>query len=197
MNALARLPFVLFLALSFGCSHGGSALKKTFARAHSCKASQVTVTPSGGSFIVEGCGSREVCSSGRGPCSPDTESLMLRARATFAAMKQCPEMDVQVSAAAEGIAVNGCGAYAICPGSATNCFAAAPPTCRDGARHHFDDCSRMARREGGAGRDSIYANSTAVAATSITNSITGTVAEDRQLSVCQSNYTAELDRCRD
>jgi hypothetical protein len=192
-----QLAVALCLVSSLGCSHGGASLRKTFARAHSCKASEVTVLPSGGGYVVEGCGTREVCSSARGPCTPDAENLMLRARATFASMKQCPEFDVQVSPTAEGIAVSGCGSYAICPGSATNCFAAAPPTCRDGARRRFDDCSRLARREGMSGRDSVYGGGTAVAATSITNSITGTVAEDRQLNSCQSSYSIELERCRD
>ncbi|MBX7113885.1 MAG: hypothetical protein K1X64_06065 [Myxococcaceae bacterium] len=121
---------------------------------------------------------------------------MLRARAAFARMKQCPEVDVQVMSTAQGMAVSGCGGYAVCPGSANNCFAATPPSCQDLARMRFDNCQQLASNVGNDGRDPrYYPNSPGAVATDIARNVSGSIAEDRQLGRCQAAYQIELDRC--
>lgn len=187
---------LLFVALALvGCSHRSS-LKKTFARAHQCSAREVTMTPWGHGYLLEGCGAREVCQSARGPCGPDTEALMVRARSTWAAMRGCSEAEIQVSAVDQGIAVAGCGAYGICPGSATNCFASTPPSCQDQARDRYNMCVGGASRMGAAGRSATYYPSgAAVAATEIARGVTSTVAEARRADACQQTYELELQSC--
>ncbi len=195
MTPIVRLAFIFFTLFFSACASTGQ-LRKSFARTHRCNVTQVTATPSGRGFILEGCGQREFCQSSRGPCQVDVEQLMLRARATFARMKQCAEVDVQVMSTAQGIAVSGCGGYAICPGSANNCFAATPPSCQDLARTRFDNCQQVASSVGSDGRDPrYYPNSAGAVATDIARNVSGTIAEDRQLGRCQAAYQIELGAC--
>lgn len=185
------------LSLSLvACSHG-AALRKSFARSHNCPSNTVSQTPYGTGYLLQGCGAREICDSARGPCRPDLEELMVRARATWAMARGCSEADIQVSPGAEGIAVSGCGAYGICPGSATNCFASQPPSCQDFARQRFDQCTRAARGTGYSGRDPVYyPNNVGTAATDIARNVTASVSENRQADACQSTYQFELSRCQ-
>jgi hypothetical protein len=193
----SRFTLVVMLAVFSGCSHSGGALRKAFARAHSCDAREVSVTRVGREvFVVEGCGARETCSSSRGPCRPDVEALMLQARQSFMQLKACPESEIQVTPTSQGIAAAGCGTYAICPGAATNCFASTPPSCQDMARMRFDSCRQVALSTGADGRDPrFYPYSTAQVVTDVARNVTGSISEDRQATMCQSTYQIELSRC--
>jgi hypothetical protein len=188
------LSIVCLLVSVSACGHSDKALRKSFARAHNCR--DVVVTREGQGYRVEGCGAVEICRSAKGPCESPTEELMLRARSAWATMRGCPETDIQVYPTDEGIAVNGCGGYGVCPGSAANCFAATPPSCADLARMHYQQCTGIARDVGVDGRRGRYYPGTDRAVVAdVARNVTSTISENRQAAACQSTYQLELSRC--
>jgi hypothetical protein len=182
----------LVAVLASGCTKDWQRAQTAASRSMACPKEQVYVEEGDDHFFAEGCGKHVMCNSNGATCRAylTPAEQMAAARKIFARETQCPEIDIKVLQSAEGSFVDGCGRYAMCPDGGDTCLARNRPTCKELAQVRYDSCVVSARQEGKDGRN-VWGSKALILSSSITSSI----AENRGMDACKSEYTEESSHC--
>ncbi len=175
-----------------GCAHV-QRTQQAFSELTGCAAQDTHVHPIEDGFMAEGCGRRARCRGSEGLCEellPDAERMAL-ARATFSELSGCAPEEILVTAHAEGVAVHGCGEFAICSGS--TCVARHSPSCSEVAKRRYQRCSEGARVAGGSPSERWYAMNTSAG---MARSLSASVVESRVVDACEKQLRAEISVCQ-
>jgi hypothetical protein len=191
MNVRALVTAVLALSVA-GCGSSRlSSVRRAYASQFNCPVSDVSAWRSGSSYQAQGCGYSAVCSGPHGPCREPMEAVLRRAQDTFSYETQCAPQSVQVYMGNEGVVAQGCGRYAVCPGSAATCFTRTPPSRQELASSQYNACVAATREDGDRRRPRYGSTEYYVAST-----VTATVLENKGMNNCRSNYDAQMWQCQ-
>jgi len=199
-----RIPIVLLGALAAsGCVTEErllqrQQLRQTYASLFNCPIEQVAAKDSRRQWRAQGCGREAVCAEPQGPCEEVFNSVQKLeiARSTFSKETGCPLIDIIVEPTNEGISVDGCGRYAVCPEPGKPCFARHRPhqaTCEELARGRYDQC---VAHDDSRSKDRAYGPRGWDSPAQAAGAVSSVVANAKGAGVCEKRLDADLANCR-